>query len=52
MGYKEDYMRILIVDDDLTTTLSLKNYLGRHGFSVITANSAITGAELMKKENF
>lgn len=44
--------KILIVDDDLTTSFILGKNLTNQGYSVETADSAVIGAELMKKEEF
>jgi DNA-binding response OmpR family regulator len=44
--------KILIVDDDSTTSFILGKNLLKQGYDVETANSAIIGAELMKKEDF
>jgi DNA-binding response OmpR family regulator len=44
--------KILIVDNDITSTLFIKNYLISQGFSVDTADSAKMAEELMIRENF
>lgn len=42
---------ILIVDDEIDITDTLKNYLTLEGFDVITANGGTQALEIIKKQN-
>lgn len=44
--------KILIVDDDFTTSIILEKFLIKSGFSVTKADSAIKGSEIIKNEQF
>lgn len=43
---------ILIVDDDPITPLIIEKFLKSQGFNTVTADSAVKGAELLKKQFF
>jgi DNA-binding response OmpR family regulator len=44
--------KILVVDDDETTRIILEKHLTKNGYEVVTSESAISAAELLKKSNF
>ncbi len=44
--------KILVVDDDPAITLLFDKFLKAQGFKVIVSDSAVNGAELMKKQSF
>lgn len=43
--------KILVVDDDKSTTESIGSYLEELGYSVLTANNVIDALEIIKKYN-
>jgi two-component system response regulator YesN len=43
--------RILVVDDDISTTESISSYLIENGYEVIIASNGSEGLELVKKFN-
>lgn len=47
-----DTKKILIVDDDETLRIMLEKYLLKIGYEVKSVDSAINGAELLRKESF
>ncbi len=52
ISLKHSKGKILVVDDDHMTLMILEKHLSKQGFSITTAESAIVGAEILRKEYF